>query len=117
MDNELGEMRRPKDSALLNVAMNRGAYDVSLTTQYLSKQLLTYEDGAEIETAMDNFGPSAFTDSATFIHSIRASYTKEDFTLYGGVNNLTDESPFITERAYPVSPVGRYLYLGATISL
>ena len=117
VDNELGEMRRPKDSALLNVAMNRGAYDVSLTTQYLSKQLLTYEDGAEIETAMDNFGPSAFTDSATFIHSIRASYSKEDFTLYGGVNNLTDESPFITERAYPVSPVGRYLYLGATISL
>ncbi len=117
VDDELGEMRRPKDSALLNLAMSRGDYGLSLNTQYLSKQLLAYEDGAEIETAMANFGPSAFTDSSTFIHSIRGSYNKGSLALYGGINNLTDESPFITERAYPVSPVGRYFYFGATLSL
>jgi hypothetical protein len=79
--------------------------------------LLTYEDGAEIETAMANFGPTAFTDSQTFIHSIRGSFTTDGFSVYGGINNLTDESPFITERAYPVSPVGRYFYIGTTFSL
>ena len=117
VDNELGEMRRPKDSALLNIALSRGEYGLSLTTQYLSKQLLTYEDGAEIETAMANFGPTAFTDSQTFIHNIRGSFTTDGFSVYGGINNLTDESPFITERAYPVSPVGRYFYIGTTFSL
>jgi hypothetical protein len=30
---------------------------------------------------------------------------------------LTDESPYISEMAYPVSPVGRYFYLGATLNL
>lgn len=117
VDDELGEMRRPKDSGIASIEVARGDYAFSLSTQYLSKQLLTYEDGAEIETAMTNYGPTAFTDSQTFIHSIRGSYGKDDFTFYGGINNLTDEEPYITERAYPVSPVGRYFYVGATFSL
>ena len=30
----------------------------------------------------------------------------------GGVNNLGNETPFITEQAFPVSPRGRYFFLG-----
>ncbi|MEM7099571.1 MAG: TonB-dependent receptor [Pseudomonadota bacterium] len=114
VDDELGEMRRPEDAALLTLSADRGPISVSWTTQYLSQQLLTYEDGAEIETAAANFGPSAFTDSSTYIHDFRASYTQDQYSVYGGVNNVTDEEPFITERAYPVSPIGRYYYLGVT---
>ena len=75
-----------------------------------------YEGGVEIETVMANFGPTAFTDEIT-VHNIRGTYTGNGFTVYGGVNNLTDESPYASELAYPVSPVGRYFYLGATMSL
>lgn len=114
VDDELGEMRRPEDAALFTVSADYGPFSVAWTTQYLSQQLLTYEDGAEIETAMSNFGPSAFSDESTFIHDFRAAYTQDHYSVYGGVNNLTDEEPFITERAYPVSPVGRYFYVGAT---
>ena len=117
VDDELGEMRRPEDAALLTLSADRGPFSVSWTTQYLSQQLLTYEDGAEIETARANFGPSAFTDNSTFIHDFRASFTQENYSIYGGVNNVTDEEPFITERAYPVSPIGRYYYLGLTYAL
>ena len=117
VDDELGEMRRPEDAALFTLTAQRGPFSVGWTTQYLSRQLLTYEDGAEIETAATNFGPSAFTDSSTFIHDFRGSYNKERYSIYGGVNNVTDEKPFISERAYPVSPIGRYFYLGATYSL
>ncbi|MFK7912761.1 MAG: TonB-dependent receptor, partial [Pseudomonadales bacterium] len=117
VDDELGEMRRPKDAALISLSAIRGPFAFSWTTQYLDQQLLTYEDGAEIETADASFGSSAFTDSSTFIHDFRGSYAAERYTVFGGVNNVTDEEPFVSERAYPVSPIGRYYYLGVTLSL
>jgi outer membrane receptor protein involved in Fe transport len=117
VDTELGEMRRPEDAALVTLSVDRDAFSFSWTTQYLSQQLLTYEDGAEIETAMTNFGPSAFTDDDIFIHDFRGAFTQANYSIYGGVNNVTDEEPFISERAYPVSPIGRYYYLGFTMSL
>ena len=78
----------------------------------MSQQTLSYEDGVEIETAFANYGDAAFTDDATYIHDIRATYQWDAFTVFGGVTNVTDEEPYSTERAYPVSPVGRYAYLG-----
>jgi len=59
------------------------------------------------------FGPIGSADEY-FIHDLSASYTFMDdrFEIYGGVNNLTDEDPFVTERAYPVNPVGRFFYAG-----
>ena len=36
--------------------------------------------------------------------------------LYGGVNNISDELPYITEQAFPVSPRGRFIFLGARAS-
>ena len=84
---------------------------------YLGKQTLNYEAGTEIETVMANFGPSAFTDEI-IIHNLRGSYAGDGYSIFGGINNLTDESPYASRAsAYPVSPVGRYFYLGATLSL
>ncbi|MFT4712034.1 MAG: outer membrane receptor protein involved in Fe transport [Candidatus Azotimanducaceae bacterium] len=114
VDNELGEMRRPEQSGTFSLT---GAYrDTTITwsTSYLSQQTLAYEDGVEIETAFANFGQAAFTDDATYIHDVRATYQYDSITVFGGINNLTDEEPYSTERAYPVSPVGRYAYLGLT---
>jgi outer membrane receptor protein involved in Fe transport len=37
----------------------------------------------------------------------------EQFTFYGGVNNLTDEAPFANRVSYPVSPLGRFFFVGA----
>jgi outer membrane receptor protein involved in Fe transport len=34
--------------------------------------------------------------------------------LYGGINNLTDEEPYLSSSAYPVSGIGRTLFLGVT---
>jgi outer membrane receptor protein involved in Fe transport len=35
-----------------------------------------------------------------------------DVSVYGGVNNLTDEGPGIDSLSHPVSPIGRTYYLG-----
>ena len=115
-DNELGEMRRPENSATFSLSGIRGDFGLEYSGIYLDRQTLNYEGGTEIETVMTNFGPTAFTDEVT-VHNIRGTYTGNGFTVYGGVNNFTDESPYISELAYPVSPLGRYFYLGATMSL
>jgi hypothetical protein len=112
VDNELGEMRRPAESATASIGVSRGGGSFTWSTSYLGRQTLTYEDGAEIETALANFGAAAFTDNSTYVHDVRASYQWDDFTFYGGVSNVTDTQPFLTERAYPVSAVGRYGFLG-----
>jgi iron complex outermembrane receptor protein len=112
IDNELGEARRPEWSGQFTANLTYEDLTLSWSTQYLGKQLLGYEDGAEIETAMQNFGPAAFT-SEFFSHDLSASYYLNDqMKVYGGINNVTNEKPFVTEYAYPVSPVGRAFYMG-----
>ena len=46
-------------------------------------------------------------------HDLYGSYEiNEDLSVYGGVNNVTDEQPDLGELSYPVSPLGRYMFLG-----
>ena len=117
VDDELRESRRPRWSALGKLSMMRGPLTVNWQTQYLSRQVLTFEDGAEIETVDENFGPDGFSGD-TFVHVLTGAYQfGESVTVYGGVDNVTDEQPFITERAYPVGPRGRYFFAGLSIRL
>ena len=71
----------------------------------------------EIETAPEVYGPAGIVDDL-FIHDLSASWQyNDDIQFFGGINNVADEEPFITEQAYPVSPRGRYLFLGVNFSL
>ena len=50
-------------------------------------------------------------------HEVQVAYdVGERFRLYGGVNNLFDEKPAFNYTSYPVSAMGRYFYMGATVS-
>ena len=96
VDDELGEMRRPERSGTFSLTGNYGDASITWTTAYLSQQTLTYEDGVEIETALTNYGESAFTDDDTYIHDLRGSYVfDENLTFFGGINNVTDEEPIL----------------------
>ena len=37
---------------------------------------------------------------------------KENLKMYGGIKNISDEQPFITNFAYPASPRGRFYFVG-----
>lgn len=112
IDKELGEMRRPEWAGQFNASVTSGPLTVTLNTSYLSKQTLEYESGVEIETVEQNYGPSAFTDEF-FTHNLSGQYEfSSEMLLYGGVTNLTDEDPYLTERGYPVSVIGRSYFLG-----
>lgn len=114
VDPELGEMRRPEWAGQLTAGVTYGDLSFALNTSYLSEQTLDFESGVEIETVDQNFGPSAFTDEI-YMHNLTGRYTYSDeLLIYGGVNNLTDEDPYRTERGYPVSVIGRSYFLGLT---
>lgn len=109
VDPELGELQRPEWAGNFNATLGRDAWTVIYQMQYLDEQALR---DVEIETAPTLFGPAGFSDE-TYIHDISAVWDVTDkYRIYGGVNNISDEQPFLTEFAFPVSPVGRYFFVG-----
>ncbi|HEY0685096.1 MAG TPA: TonB-dependent receptor [Steroidobacter sp.] len=64
----------------------------------------------------DQASPANIYYDAQELHDLSASYDfLEDYRVYAGVNNLTDERPDLTT-IFPVSPVGRFYYAGLTVS-
>ncbi|MGL6044085.1 MAG: TonB-dependent receptor domain-containing protein, partial [Sandaracinobacteroides sp.] len=87
-----------------------GGFGLVWRTQYIGRQAIA--GAIEIESIESEFGEAGFAD-ATWIHDISASFEwNEGFEIYGGINNLTNVEPFIASRAYPVSGVGRFYFLG-----
>tara|TARA_R100000306_G_scaffold25596_2_gene28788 strand:- start:52043 stop:55468 length:3426 start_codon:yes stop_codon:yes gene_type:complete len=113
VDEDLLEMRSPEYAGQLSATVGRDNWSISLRSQYLSEMALT----GPIETAVQNYGEGIFTDEF-YSHNLSGNYQFNDTVrFYGGISNITDEKPFITERAYPVSPVGRSYFLGINVAL
>ncbi|MFN2329556.1 MAG: TonB-dependent receptor domain-containing protein [Chromatocurvus sp.] len=109
VDVELGEIRRPELAG--NIFLNWEWRDlrVQWQTQYQDEQLL---DFVEIDTAQTLYGDSV-TQGEYWQHDIAFNYAlKDTMSVYGGVRNVTDEKPFITNFGYPASPRGQFFYLG-----
>lgn len=112
IDPELGEIQRPKLSGNLLLSWERGPAYLGFQTTYQGEQGLS---AVEIETFETVFGQSGIADE-TFVFDLNGSFDiREDVTLYGGVNNITNETPFITETAWPVGPRGTFGFIGVTI--
>ena len=110
VDPELRELGRPRLSGRGTVSYGYGGFNLGYTLNYFEAMALR---GVEIERLETQFGPAGLSKD-TFIHSLNASYTfDQGLEIFGGINNLTNTRPFITERAFPTSPVGRSFFVGA----
>lgn len=68
--------------------------------------------------AADYIEPRYFNHDARSTHDLQVRYQlRHDVSIYGGVNNLTDQQPSRASRDYPVGPLGRYFYMGVNLSL
>ena len=113
---ELGETYRPELAGNVFLGWTWGDLSVGWQSQYLGEMLLGTAR-IEVETAATLFGPSVFLDE-TWIHDLNARYiVNDEFTVYGGVNNVTQTSPFISENAFPATPRGRMIFIGGTYRL
>jgi iron complex outermembrane receptor protein len=93
-----------------NLSVNYGLGWQGKTQRYTDQQLKANPDLSD---------PKYFMYKERWEHDIQFSYDVEKrFTLYGGINNFTDQQPDIAVNAgYPVSAVGRYFFMGAKVKI
>lgn len=115
VDPELGELQRPEWSARGSLTWDWSRLSVTYGVTYLDSMGLR---AVEIETVGQGsafaYTPENGLSSDAFIHDISFTYDLNDTVdIYGGVNNIFDRNPFVTEQAYPVSPIGTFFFMGA----
>lgn len=109
------ENSAPEWAGTASLGFNRGPLSLSYRMQFLGKQAIA--SAIQIERIDTEFGEAGFADPY-YVHSISGTYAWTDqLTVYGGVNNLTNEEPYLASRAYPVSGMGRFYFLGARLNL
>jgi iron complex outermembrane recepter protein len=110
IDPERGELGFPEWAGSGSATWAYRGVSLTYRLQYQAAQTLA---GVEIERQDVEFGPDVVSPDY-YIHDVSFSIDATDrFTFYGGVNNLTDREPFINRSAYPVSPLGRFFFVGA----
>lgn len=119
VDPELGELQRPEWAGRASLTWDWSRLSVTWATTYLDSQGLR---AVEIEsvgtTGNDLYSPENGLSGDAFIHDISFNFEANDMVdVYGGVNNIFNRQPFVTEQAYPVSPVGTLFFLGARVSM
>jgi outer membrane receptor protein involved in Fe transport len=113
IDPEVGEIRLPEWSGNLSLSWDRGPFGFGVQVSYQDKQAV-----AEIEDVLGLFGNNPLYGDAgffdeTYIVDLNARYEiSETMSVYGGVNNVTDEEPYSTQLAWPVGPRGQFFFLG-----
>ncbi len=111
---ELLEINRPELAGNVFLNWSWGDLRVGWQSQYMDEMLF---GGIEVETAETLYGRSVFQE-AFWQHDLSASYlVNDELMIYGGVKNLTDEEPFITENAFPASPRGTFYFIGLDWSM
>ncbi|MCC5869302.1 MAG: TonB-dependent receptor [Gammaproteobacteria bacterium] len=109
VDPRVTQLRNPKWNGQVALDWTRGQVSAGWRTLYQSRQSLEFGD---VEQTLALYGPAGFVGSSV-VHNFNASYWfNDDFRMYGGVNNVADKDPFATTASWPVSPRGRYFFLG-----
>lgn len=112
VDPELGEIYRPELAGNIFLTWSYGDWQVGWQSQYMDTQLLGPAGAVEIQTAQTLYGSVVFQPEF-WQHDINARYLwNDDVVIYGGIKNLSDEQPFISNNAYPASPRGTFYFVG-----
>ncbi len=104
------EQSAPKWAGTLGANLARGPLSLSWRSQYVGKQAVA--SVMQIESLASEFGAVGFAD-AMWVHNLSAGYEwRKGMEVFGGVNNITNEKPYIASSAYPVSGIGRNFFVG-----
>ncbi|HCG95024.1 MAG TPA: outer membrane cobalamin receptor protein [Halieaceae bacterium] len=112
------EIGVPKETATFNIGLDRGSLSVGVQAVYQSKQAVD-----SIERVLGLYGSQALYGDDGFFSSmvvtdINGRYQlNESASLFAAVNNVTDETPYSTQTAWPVGPRGRTFVLGFSYSM
>lgn len=111
---ELREIGRPEYAGNIYFNWSMGDFGLGWQSQYIGEMLYR---GIEVETALSLYGPTVF-NGETWVHDLNGFWNVNDQTrIYGGIKNVSDEMPFITDNAYPASPRGRFFFVGVDFQM
>ncbi|HWM29752.1 MAG TPA: TonB-dependent receptor [Woeseiaceae bacterium] len=111
-DDEKGEMQRPEWAGNFNARFSTDRLTIGYYGRYMGNQLHRLVEENEAES-FDN----AWSGSL-WVHDLSGSFAINDsYTIYGGIQNISDEDPFITQPSFPTGTRGRYLFFGVTATL
>ncbi len=111
----LQELGAPEWAGLFTGSWNRGPFSLTYRMQYIGEQAVA--GVIQIERIDLEFGEAGWADEY-FVHDLSANFQVNDqINVYGGVNNLTNEEPYLASSAYPVSGMGRFYFLGVKVRL
>lgn len=106
----LRELSVPEWSGVGNVALTRGPLQLNYNLQYIESTAVA--SVIQIERIEREFGAAGFAPDY-WIHNLGFNLdVTDEFEVYGGVSNVTNEVPYISSSAYPVSGIGRSYFLG-----
>ncbi|MGD8340107.1 MAG: TonB-dependent receptor [Gammaproteobacteria bacterium] len=115
-DRDVGEPGAPEYQAVLDLTWFRDSWTINYgyswfdETDRFSRERLASDP--------DYVDPSFFKYSAREVHDIYARYDLENgLSIFGGVNNLTDQEPDLGSINRPVNPLGRFAYFGVNYTL
>lgn len=111
-DVEKGEIQRPEWAGNFSARWGGDQFSIGYHGRYMGNQLhRTVEDNAA--ASFDNA-----SSGVKWTHDVSANYEFSDrFTVYGGIQNFTDEEPFATQPSFPTGLRGRYFFAGVTATL
>lgn len=112
----LGTFTRPEWIVNFDASYDIGDFNVNWGLRYEGDQFLP---GIELQDVQSNPDFANITKTGdAWVHDLTGSYSlSESIELFGGINNLTDERPFLATLSRPAGPRGRFFFVGLNIDL
>ena len=119
VDIGLEEIQTPKTAGNVELSWARNELSMTWQTTYQSRQAYQeVESSLGLNDQAILFGEGGGFFGSTVIHDFNATYQlNESVSVFGGVNNITDEIPFATQEAWPVGPRGRTFFMGVNYTM
>lgn len=116
LNDDRNEINAPKWLATFDLTWNRGPLTINYGFNYFNGTLR--DSNETIEGDPDFFPPEFIHLPSRHTHDIFASADLTDYLqFYGGINNVFNQRPAIGLTITPVSPVGRFAYVGLRVKL
>jgi len=112
VNDDRNEIGSPKWSATADATWQNDNLRLNYGLQFIGEQLRFQRD--LVAAQPDIAAPEYLDIDARFLHDFRAEWrtSDESFSVFGGVNNFTNELPELGISDGPTGWLGRYFYLG-----
>lgn len=115
-DNDIGEAGAPEWQVTFDATWDYQNWTVNYGYAWFDKTLRFSR--TTVETQPDIAAPEYIYYDARKLHDLQVRYQLNDgFSIYGGVNNISDQLPEPDDYLYPVGPQGRFFYVGLNAKL